>query len=114
MKPDLGAWLGKRVRVDVDRPLGSTHPRFPELRYPLNYGEIPGTLSGDGHPIDASLLGWEEPLREAEGIVIAILVRADDAEDKLVVAREGTSWTDEEILEQVAFQERYFRTRLRR
>lgn len=114
MKPDLTPLLGRLVRVAVDRPLGSVHPRFPELRYPLNYGELPGTLSGDGQPIDAYLLGWEAPLREAEGRVIAVLVRADDAEDKLVVARDGTSWTDAEILARVAFQERYFRTSLRR
>lgn len=114
MKPDLTALLGQRVRVVVDRPLGSAHPRFPDLRYPVNYGELPGTVSGDGQPIDAYLLGWEEPVRGAEGTVTAVLVREDDAEDKLVVARGGTSWTDEAILARVAFQERYFRTRLKR
>lgn len=114
MKPDLTALLGQRVRVVVDRPLGGAHPRFPDLRYPVNYGELPGTVSGDGQPIDAYLLGWEKPVRGAEGTVTAVLVREDDAEDKLVVARDGTNWTDEAILARVAFQERYFRTQLRR
>ena len=111
-KPDLTPFLGQRVRVVVDRPLGSVHPRHPDLIYPVNYGEVPGTLSGDGHPVDAYLLGWVEPLTEAAGEVIAVLLREDDAEDKLVVAREGTGWTDEAIRQATEFQERFFRTRL--
>lgn len=112
MKPDLTAWLGQIVRVAVDRPLGSVHPRHPDLVYPVNYGEIPGTLSGDGQPIDASLLGWDVPVREAEGVVTAVIVRENDAEDKLVVARPGTLWADADIMKAVSFQERYFRGRL--
>ena len=82
--------------------------------YPVNYGELPGTVSGDGKPIDAYLLGWNEPLTEAEGEVIAVLRRADDLEDKLVVARDGTTWTDEAMLEAVQFQEQFFQTTLTR
>lgn len=113
-KPDLTVYLGERVHVVVDRPLGSLHPRQADLVYAVNYGEIPGTLSGDGMPIDAYLLGWDEPVSTADGVVIAVLQRANDAEDKLVVAREGTSWTDEQILQAVDFQEKYFQTTLRR
>lgn len=116
-KPDLKPYLGCRVQVTVDRPLGSAHPRFPELIYPLNYGEIPGTVSGDGQPIDAYLLGWSEAVAEAEGIVIAVLEREDDAEDKLVVAPSeaaGQRWSHEALLAAVAFQERFFRVRLHR
>lgn len=89
MKPNLTPYLGRRVHVVIDRPLGSTHPRFPDLIYPVNYGELLGTLSGDGQPIDAYLLGWPEPVATAEGVVIAVLERLNDAEDKLVVARRG-------------------------
>ena len=112
MKPDLRPYLGQHVKVIVDRPLGSPHPRHPELIYPVNYGELPGTLSGDGHPIDAYLLGWNEAVNEATGVVVAVLVRADDTEDKLVVARDGTRWTAEQIMAQVQFQEQHFNTTL--
>ncbi len=88
MKPDLSVWLGQRVRVVVDRPLGCVHPRHPDLIYPVNAGELPGTVSGDGLPIDVYLLGWDIPLTEAIGQVVAVLVRADDDEDQLVVVRE--------------------------
>ncbi|WP_135228252.1 inorganic diphosphatase [Deinococcus fonticola] len=110
MKPDLRLYLGQRVRVVVDRPLGSAHPRDPRLIYPVNYGELPDTLSGDGHPIDAYLLGWPQPLTEGRGTVVAVLVRADDHEDKLAVARDGTPWTAETVRQAVHFQEQYFQT----
>ncbi|MBZ9751971.1 inorganic diphosphatase [Deinococcus sp. HMF7604] len=108
----LRPYLGQQVQVVVDRPLGSVHPRHPDLVYPVNYGEVPGTLAGDGHPIDAYLLGWDEPVQAAQGEVIAIIERLDDAEDKLVVARGGTAWTPESVGTIIRFQEQYFRTRL--
>ncbi|CAM3352958.1 inorganic diphosphatase [Deinococcus saxicola] len=114
MKPDLLVFLGRRVLVRVDRPLGSVHPRYPNIVYPINYGELPGTVSGDGHPIDADLLGWPEPVQEVRGTVIAVIVRRGDKEDRRVVARPGTGWTDEEIINATRFQERYFQTALAR
>ncbi|WP_420596567.1 inorganic diphosphatase [Deinococcus sp.] len=108
MRPDLTPYLGQTVHVVVDRPLGSVHPRWPDLIYPLNYGELPGTLSGDGQPIDAYLVGWTEPLIEAWGVVVAVVVRENDDEDKLIVARPGTVWTPDELWAAVNFQERFF------
>ena len=35
------------MTVTVDRPLGSTHPEHPGLRYPVNYGYVAGVLSGN-------------------------------------------------------------------
>lgn len=89
-------------------------PFTPSTTYPINDGELPGTVSGDGHPIDACLLGWTGAVQGAWGMVTAVIVRHDDIEDKLVVARDGTRWTDEEVMAAVAFQERRFCTSLRR
>ncbi len=36
----------------IDRPRGSAHPRYPEYSYPLDYGYLRGTRSGDGDGID--------------------------------------------------------------
>jgi inorganic pyrophosphatase len=38
--------------VIVDRPRGSRHPRIDEFMYPVNYGFLAGTVSGDGEGID--------------------------------------------------------------
>jgi len=105
---DLSPYLGQWVQVVIDRPLGSYHPRHPDLRYPVNYGYLPGTVSGDGAPVDAYVLGVEEPVATFEGMVIALVVRADDVEDKLVVAPPGTAFAQGEIATAIAFQEQYF------
>ncbi len=96
----------------VDRPLGSRHLRHPDLRYPLNYGFLPGTVAGDGAPIDAYVVGCDEPLAERSGVVVAVVLRADDAEDKLVVAADGRRRSAGEIATLVAFQERFFASRV--
>ena len=108
----MSVYLGKRVKVTIDRPLGSRHPREPDMVYPVNYGYLPGTVSGDGQPIDEYVLGVDEPVGSAEGVVIAVVVRADDVEDKLVVAPEGVSYEVEEIEGMVEFQERFFDSRI--
>ena len=41
------SFLGKTVDIKMDRPLGSKHPKFPDLIYPVNYGYIPGVLGGN-------------------------------------------------------------------
>lgn len=40
--------IGREVRVVMDRPLGSTHPKHPDIQYPINYGFVPGIMGDDG------------------------------------------------------------------
>lgn len=44
--------LLQTAAVVIDRAKGSAHPRFPVLVYPLDYGYLQGTTSGDGQGID--------------------------------------------------------------
>ena len=96
------------VTVVVDCPLGSRHPEYPELIYPVNYGFIPGFMAPDGEEQDAYILGVDEPLETFTGRLVAVIHRLDDVEDKWVVAPEGTALTASEIMDRVRFQERYF------
>ncbi len=105
--------IGSTVKVIVDRPLGSHHPQHDDVVYPVNYGYIPGIMASDGEEQDAYILGVSEPVQEFEGRVIAIIHRLDDVEDKWVVAPEAMTFTKEQIMEQVAFQEQYFQTEIR-
>ena len=105
--------IGSTVRVVIDRPLGSCHPKHKDIRYPVNYGYIPGIMAPDGEEQDAYILGVNDPVSEFTGRVIAVIHRFDDVEEKWVVAPEGLTFTKEEIMEQVAFQEQYFRTEVR-
>ena len=38
--------------IRIDRPAGSAHPRYPSFIYPLDYGFLEGTQSGDGGGLD--------------------------------------------------------------
>ena len=100
--------LGKKVKVTVDRPMGTYHPQHKDLFYPINYGYIEGIIAPDGEEQDAYILGVDTPVDEFEGIVIAIIHRNNDIEEKWVVAPEGSFFTKEEIEEAVRFQEQFF------
>ena len=105
--------LGSIVKVIVDRPLGSYHPKHEDLYYTVNYGYIPGILAPDGEEQDAYILGVDEPVSEFVGKVVAVIHRFDDVEEKWVVAPENASFTKEEIRAQTAFQEQYFQIEIR-
>ena len=106
--------LGIKVKGRIDRPLGSSHPKNFDMFYPINYGYVDGVMAGDGMEQDGYLLGVDQPVSSFEGIVIAVIHRLNDREDKWVVAPEGMSFTSEEILKQVEFQEKYFEIELYR
>ena len=100
--------IGRIVTVTVDRPLGSLHPRHPDICYPINYGYIEGILAPDGEDQDAYILGIDCPVKEFTGQIIAIIHRQNDVEDKWVVAPEGMTFTKDQILAATHFQEQYF------
>lgn len=100
-------FIGKKVKVIIDKPLGSKHKKF-QYKYEVNYGFIPNTMSPDNEELDAYYLSTDKPLDKAEGIAIAVMHRTDDDDDKLVVVAEGENPTDEEIMKKVYFQEKYF------
>ena len=105
--------IGSIVKVIVDRPLGTFHPKHKDIFYSVNYGYIPDVLAPDGEEQDAYILGIDKPVKEFVGRVIAIIHRFDDVEEKWVVAPENSSYTKDEIMKQVAFQEHYFQTAIR-
>ena len=102
--------LGQIVTVTVDRKMGTRHPHFPELVYPVNYGYIRGISAPDGEDQDAYILGINEPVNEFTGKVIAIIHRKEDVEEKWVVIPREQTLSREEIAEQVKFQKQYFTT----
>lgn len=106
-KASFKDYLGKKVHVVVDRPMGSKHPKHGFI-YPINYGYIPNTISGDGEELDAYIIGVFEAVKEFDGKCIAAIHRMKDDDDKLVVAPIGKTYTREQIEALVEFQERFF------
>lgn len=107
------SYLGKTVRIEIDRPIGYVHKKENySLTYPINYGYIPGVLGGDGEELDVYLLGVDKSVTEYTGKIIGIVHRENDVEDKLVMAPESVIFTQNEIAEQVHFQEQYYKTEI--
>jgi inorganic pyrophosphatase len=77
-------------QMEFDRPKGSTHPRFPNTSYPVNYGFLCGTTALDSGGVDI----WVGSLGEKK--VVGVLCTVDlfkrDTELKIIY-----DCTDDEI-----------------
>ena len=104
---DNKEYIGKIINIKIDRQFGSKHPKHGFI-YPVNYGYVPNTISGDNEELDAYLLGVFEPVEEYEGECIAIIHRTDDDDDKLVVVPNDKNYSDDQIDALTEFQEQYF------
>ncbi|MEI5988811.1 hypothetical protein A5881_000298 [Enterococcus termitis] len=96
-----------KVTVTIDRPVGY-QDAFGNI-YPINYGYISGVIGGDEEEQDAYILNG--PVDKSDsfiGIVSAIIHRRDDNETKWIVIPEGSSISEEEIINQTYFIEQHF------
>ena len=106
-------YLGKLVRIEIDRPIGYVHHKENTDRvlvYPINYGYIPNVLGGDGEELDVYLYGVDTPVTEFFGRIVGIVYRHNDVEDKLIMAPDGITPTAKEIASAIHFQEQYYQT----
>jgi inorganic pyrophosphatase len=85
--------LFKSKRLIVDRPKGSKHPGHPNVEYPLDYGYLEHTASGDRAGIDI----WVGSLttESVTALVCTIDLAKSDAEVKLLV---GCTPQEEDII----------------
>ena len=109
--------IGQVVRGKIDRPMGSCHPRYKDMFYPVNYGYVTGVKGGDGAEQDIYLLGENSAVTEYTGKVIAVYHRYNDNETKWIVVpcdedgavrKDADLPSDDEIYAQIAFQEQFF------
>lgn len=105
-------YIGKMVSVEIDRALGTVHPKHVHIIYGVNYGFIPNTTSGDDEELDAYVLGVNEPVQTFKGECIAVIHRTAESDDKLIVVPEGQHFSDEQIRAATHFQEQYFQSEI--
>ena len=95
MKADLSFWhamteLIATNSITIDRPKGSSHPRYGEALYPLDYGYLENTTSSDGGGIDVWLGSLNSVVDNANskmltGILCTFDTLKRDAEIKLLI-----------------------------
>ena len=104
---DAKTYIGNMVEVKIDRQMGTKHPKHGVI-YPVNYGYVPNTVSGDGEELDCYVLGVFEPLETFQGKCIAVIHRTNDNDDKLVIVPENKIYSNDAIRALTEFQERFF------
>ena len=70
-----------RRGATIDRPVRSTHPDFPDIIYPIDYGYIPDTIGTDGDAVDVFVGSAETGL---VGLLWTTDHRRGDREAKLL------------------------------
>ena len=68
--------------IIIDRPKGSTHPRFPTFIYPVDYGYLKDTSSMDGAGIDV-WVGSNE--KKVDAIICTVDLMKRDYEIKILI-----------------------------
>jgi len=106
MKSDTPFWqeMNHLVTINaivVDRPKGSSHPHYPEIIYPLDYGYLENTTASHGDGIDV----WVGSMKiteysECDELLTGILCTFDtlkrDAEIKFLI---GCTKADVELIQ---------------
>lgn len=86
MKDDFWEHLDRLIassEIVIDRPVGSQHPRYPEIVYPLDYGYLARTSSADGDGIDL----WRGSIQghPLQAILVIVDLHKRDSEIKLLL-----------------------------
>ena len=95
MKPDTSFWramteLLATTAMVIDRPKGSSHPRYPDILYPFDYGYLENTTASDGDGIDVWLGSLNtvmntQSAKTLTGILCTFDTLKRDAEIKLLI-----------------------------
>lgn len=112
IRKKMESMIGHTIKVYVDRPIGSHHPKHNDIIYPINYGYIKEIIADDKEYQDVYILGEDKALDCVEGKIYAIIERENDNEDKLIVVTNNKEYSNEEIRKLVDFQEKYFKYKI--
>src|SRR6476659_8516016 len=95
MAPDGLFWLAMTELLSthpivLDRPRGSSHPRYDEVIYPFDYGYLENTTSSDGGGIDVWLGSLNSAMNKQRvktltGILCTFDTLKRDAEIRLLI-----------------------------
>ena len=81
--------------IIIDRPKGTAHPKTKNFTYPIDYGYLGGTNSGDGEGIDVFVGSGE---RKIDAIIVSVDTYKKDSEIKILI---GCNEDEKRIVERI-------------
>lgn len=76
-------WLVAESTISIDRPRGTSHPRYPDYIYPLDYGFLDGTSTMDGGGVDVWI--GSLPERQLTAVICTVDLSQRHTEIKLLL-----------------------------
>lgn len=95
--------LVKNSDIVIDRPKGTTHPRFPDFVYKVDYGYLKETTSMDGGGIDV-WVGTDE--KKIDAIICIVDLMKKDSEIKILI---GCTEEEKQIIYQTHNETKYMK-----
>ena len=74
--------LVNNSEIIIDRPKGTTHPKYPNFVYKVDYGYLKGTSSMDGAGIDVWVGSGEN---KVDAIICIVDLMKKDSEIKILI-----------------------------
>lgn len=90
--------------IVIDRPKGSTHPRFPNIIYKVDYGYLKNTSSMDGAGID--IWRGSKENKTADAVICTVDIMKKDSEIKILI---GCTEKEKEIIYQFHNESQYMK-----
>ena len=90
--------------IIIDRPRGSTHPRYPAFVYPADYGYLKNTASMDGGGIDVWL--GTDSAQMLDAIICTVDLVKRDSEIKLLI---GCTTDEKAIIHEICNETAYMK-----
>lgn len=103
-------FLGTSATVCIEHTIGELHGVFADEQYLCNTGYIEELAVHSGIFQDAYAIGPAEPVDSFKGIVIGIVYRREGG--SVWITADQTDYDHAWIIDQIAFQEQYYDTRI--
>lgn len=95
--------LVKNSDIVIDRPKGTTHPRFPDFVYKVDYGYLKETTSMDGGGIDVWVGTGDKKI---DAIICIVDLMKKDSEIKILI---GCTEEEKQIIYQTHNETKYMK-----
>lgn len=95
--------LVENSEIVIDRPKGTTHPKFPNFVYKVDYGYLKETTAMDGGGIDVWIGTGEKKI---DAIMVIVDLMKKDSEIKILI---GCTEEEKQIIYQTHNETKYMK-----